>query len=66
DLIVLFNAYSTTGTNQTQILTDYIIASIIIEEAEAGAPQIPGYEPLIVIGATIIAYIGVVVVKKKK
>lgn len=66
DLIVLFNAYSMTGTNQTQILTDYIIASIIIEEAEAGAPQIPGYEPLIVIGATIIAYIGVVVVKKKK
>ncbi|KKL48757.1 hypothetical protein LCGC14_2322310, partial [marine sediment metagenome] len=40
--------------------------SIIIEEAEAGAPQIPGYEPLIVIGATIIVYIGIVAVKKKK
>lgn len=74
DLIVLFNAWSTIGTNQTQILTDYIIPSIIIEEAgeeeeeeeTPPPPPIPGYEPLIVIGATIIVYIGIVVVKKKK
>ena len=74
DLIVLSNAWSTIGTNQTQILTDYIIPSIIIEEAgeeeeeeETPPPSpIPGYEPLIVIGATIIVYIGIVVVKKKK